>query len=265
MARAPKANLPTYAALHAAKTGKASDKWSSYLPAYDRLFAPHRRAGVNILEIGVQNGGSLEVLGKYFADAGVIIGCDIDPLCANLVYDDPRLHVVVASITSQSAYDQITALAPEFDIIIDDGSHTSADIGNAFINYFPLLRPGGVFIIEDTHTLYRSNYGGGLLDPASAQQFFKALTDIINYEFWMSERSVEEMMRGYFQDGQPPAFIGEGWVDRVEFSNSMIVIHKALRAGHAKLGERVVSGMEFAVDVRAKMGASGFESLDIAR
>jgi hypothetical protein len=260
MARSPKDSLQTYAALHAAKTGKASDKWSSYLPAYDRLFAPHRRPGVNILEIGVQNGGSLEVLGQYFSKAEVIIGCDIDPLCANLVYDDPRLHVVVGSINSQSAYDRITALAPAFDIIIDDGSHLSLDIGNAFVDYFPLLRPGGVFIIEDTHTLYTPGYGGGLLDPASAQQFFKALTDIVNYEFWMGELDANEFLRGFFQDGRPPAFIAEGWVDRIEFSNSMIVVHKALKAGHAKLGARVVSGGEFAVDMRAKNGASGFEN-----
>jgi hypothetical protein len=51
----------TYAQLHHAHRGKSSDKWESYLRTYERLFTPIRDARINIVEIGVQNGGSLEV------------------------------------------------------------------------------------------------------------------------------------------------------------------------------------------------------------
>ena len=74
----------TYAQLHHAHRGKSSDKWESYLRTYERLFTPIRDARINIVEIGVQNGGSLEVLGQYFRNAACIMGCDINPLCANL-------------------------------------------------------------------------------------------------------------------------------------------------------------------------------------
>ena len=46
--------------------GKISDKWSSYLDEWDRVFAPIREKRCRLLEIGIQNGGSLEIWSKYF-------------------------------------------------------------------------------------------------------------------------------------------------------------------------------------------------------
>lgn len=45
--------------IHQKKMGKVSDKWSSYLPFYDELFEKYRTQNLNLLEIAVQNGGSL--------------------------------------------------------------------------------------------------------------------------------------------------------------------------------------------------------------
>jgi len=61
---APQHPLPmrTIETLHRQKkTGKVSDKWDSYLPIYDRLFGPRKDDAIGLLEIGVQNGGSLEI------------------------------------------------------------------------------------------------------------------------------------------------------------------------------------------------------------
>ncbi|MEI8210365.1 MAG: hypothetical protein WCG16_14235, partial [Methylococcales bacterium] len=49
--------------------GKVSDKWSIYLYEYSRLFETYRNRPVRLLEIGVQNGGSLEIWGQYFVNA----------------------------------------------------------------------------------------------------------------------------------------------------------------------------------------------------
>ena len=47
--------------LHKKKQGKVSDKWASYLVLYERIFEGFRGAPqFSMLEIGVQNGGSLE-------------------------------------------------------------------------------------------------------------------------------------------------------------------------------------------------------------
>jgi len=58
-------------ALYQAHQGKVSDKWGSYLQSYNDLFASYSNQPVRILEIGIQNGGSLEIWAKYFPNAEV--------------------------------------------------------------------------------------------------------------------------------------------------------------------------------------------------
>ncbi|TIN50291.1 MAG: class I SAM-dependent methyltransferase, partial [Mesorhizobium sp.] len=64
-----------------------SDKWSIYLSTYDHIFSEYRDRPVRILEVGVQNGGSLEIWQKYFPNAEIIVGCDVNLACGNLVFD----------------------------------------------------------------------------------------------------------------------------------------------------------------------------------
>lgn len=230
------------AALHRGKTGKVSDKWSSYLAYYDRLFLPWRDNPVRLLEIGVQNGGSLETWARYFHAAAILVGCDIDPRCAALRYEDPRITVVVGDANGEDARQRIAALAPQFDIVIDDGSHRSADIIQAFVGYFPRLAPGGVYVVEDTHCLYMDDFGGGLLNEAAAHAFFKRLTDVVNFQFWSGQATLNTHLHTFFGLKETPAFILDGWIDAIEFRNSLIVVHKAGTPGHDKLGDRVMVG-----------------------
>ena len=82
----------TLTQIHCENTGKVSDKWSSYVQYYDQIFLPLKLEQINILEIGVQNGGSLETWAQYFPNAAHIIGCDIDPSCEQLTYTEERIH-----------------------------------------------------------------------------------------------------------------------------------------------------------------------------
>ncbi len=239
--------MDTYAEIHRNHKGKGSDKWEIYLSAYDRLFRNLRDKKIKVVEVGVQNGGSLEVLSKYFTNAEKIVGCDINSLCANLKYEDPRISVFVGDVNTQDVYAQIVREVGPMDIFVDDGSHRSIDIITAFVNYFPMVVPGGLYIIEDTHALYWDAWGGGILNGKSAQQLFKALTDVINFEHWQSDLSLSTLLSTFFPKQMVPAFITEGWVESIEFLNSMIVIHKSKTATHSKLGARVIVGEEFAV------------------
>ena len=117
--------------VHSEQQGKVSDKWLRYLDIYEAAFANIRDQPVRILEIGVQNGGSLEVSAKYFPRAIAIIGCDINPECAKLRYNNDRIKLVIGDAFSASAEREIVAHSAEFDIIIDDGSHKSSDISSA--------------------------------------------------------------------------------------------------------------------------------------
>jgi hypothetical protein len=240
--------MQNYTEIHLNHTGKSSDKWESYLPVYDRLFSPFRDNSVNILQIGVHNGGSLEVLAKYFRQAVHIIGSDTNPSCGDLKYDDPRISIVVGNINTQEVLDSITSKLQAIDLLIDDGSHTSADVVATFVNYFQLVSPGGLYIIEDTHSLYWEAAGGGVLRGHSAQQLFKLLTDVVNLEHWQRDLPLNTYLSTFFLADAIPDVIAEGWVEGIEFLNSLIVVRKARRASHAKLGSPLVVGAEFPVE-----------------
>jgi len=230
--------------VHRIKTGKTSDKWASYLTYYDELFGPLRHQPVSLLEIGVQNGGSQETWAEYFKEAQLFVGCDIDPKCAELRYADPRIHIVVGDANAAPAFQKIAALSTRFDIVIDDGSHTSNDILRSFINYFPLLKPGGTFVIEDSCCLYMDGYGGGLLNEQNAYAFFKRLIDVVNFQFWRNDLSINNYLRTHFDLRSTPPFILDGWVNSIEFRNSIITVKKALTPTHDKLGERIIAGTD---------------------
>jgi cephalosporin hydroxylase len=163
--------------IYAEHRGKVSDKWSAYLTEYDRIFQEYREKPVKLLEIGVQNGGSLEAWSRYFPNALKIVGCDIDPKCASLGYEDPRIAVVIGDANSDDAQAAILEHAPALDIIIDDGSHRSSDVIKSFARYFPYLTNGGVYAVEDLHCSYWKEFQGGLYDPFSSVTFFKRLAD----------------------------------------------------------------------------------------
>lgn len=240
--------MAAYVEIHKAHKGKSSDKWESYFPVYERLFSPFRHGEINVLEIGVQNGGSLEVLSDYFYKASHVVGCDINPLCGELKFADPRISVVIGDINSPEVISALANKLKPIHLLIDDGSHVSFEIINAFINYFPLVAPGGVYLIEDTHCLYWEELGSGILRSTSAQRLFKLLTDVLNYEHWQKDVTLEAWLSSFFFKSGVPAFIAEGWVESIEFLNSIIVIHKAKHGSHSKLGSRAVVGTEFSVE-----------------
>ncbi len=230
--------------LYAGHTGKVSDKWSLYLSEYDRLLAEYRSKPVRLLEIGIQNGGSLEIWSSYFSQAIALIGCDINPDCAVLRYDDPRIAVIVGDANAPDVGAQVLQRSPQFDIVIDDGSHRSSDIIKSFALYFPHIADGGVFIAEDLHCSYWSEFEGGLFDPYSAITFFKRLADVINHEHWGVARAPSVVLRGIFArygcavDAQVLL-----QVHSVEFINSICVVRKKA-AGANVLGQRVIAGSQ---------------------
>jgi hypothetical protein len=116
----------------------------NYLPTYEQFFAPARHGVITLLELGVQDGYSLRTWREYFTKA-TIVGVDCGPplnhrLPNTFVYQcdqaDPRLPGLLARHCP-------------LDIIIDDASHLSVNTIASFRLLWPLLAPGGVYIIED--------------------------------------------------------------------------------------------------------------------
>jgi hypothetical protein len=222
--------------------GKTSDKWSMYLDEYNRLFDAHREQPVRLLEIGVQNGGSLEIWSKFFSNAKKIIGCDINPDCAQLQFDDPKIAVVVADANTDEAERHILELSPAFDLIIDDGSHHSADIVRSFARYFSHVSDGGLYVAEDLHCSYWQDFDGGIFHPYSSIAFFKRLADVINHEHWGVDKTRCELLSSFnCENNGVLDDLTLAHIHSIEFINSMCVIRKAQLDDNI-LGNRLIVG-----------------------
>lgn len=238
--------------------GKVSDKWSLYLDEYDRLLSGRRNDDINLLEIGIQNGGSMEIWADYFPLALNLIGCDINPDCQRLRYADERVSVVVGDANLDATEARILALARRFDVIIDDGSHLSSDIVKSFVRYFPHLAEGGIFIVEDLHCSYWREFEGGLFDPDSSIKFLQALADVTNHEHWGVSRSRADFLDS-FARRYGVSFNEEllAQVHSIEFVNSLCVIRKRPPVSNV-LGPRIIVGEDelVASDVKHYHGSS---------
>jgi cephalosporin hydroxylase len=153
-------NTPTFTELFMAHTGNVSSKWVHYLEVYERYFSPYRSKPCKILEIGVQNGGSLQLYKKYFPFAEKIVGIDIDPNSKNAEADN--IFVEIGSQADVDFLAEVNDTHGPFDIVIDDGSHVFEHQIASFEALFPLASSTAVYIVEDVHTSYLPDFGGVL-------------------------------------------------------------------------------------------------------
>ena len=107
-------------------TGKKITKWTHYFPVYEKHFKPLTDRPIKILEIGILNGGSLQMWKEYFGENISIVGLDIGSHCKN--YEESQINVEIGSQYDSIVLDDLIYKYKNFDIIIDDGSHISEHI-----------------------------------------------------------------------------------------------------------------------------------------
>lgn len=230
---------------YSSHTGKVSDKWESYLYTYDEILQPYKNKPISLLEIGVQNGGSLEIWEKFFLKGSKFIGMDIDPKCMSLKYKSNKVNVLIGDASQKKSIKKVTDKISSFDIIIDDGSHFNKHMIQSFCLYFPYLKKDGIYVIEDMHTSYWFSHGGHVNHPFSAISFFKNLSDIINYEFWGKDKELRQsVLIPFFKEYNCTISEKElSNIHSIKFLNSMCVIEK--KTGDQNLlGKRIVRGKE---------------------
>ncbi len=131
-------------------TDKSSEV-HDYLNLYERRFRGLRDEAFVMIEVGVLQGASLRMWGEYFPKAR-IVGIDYDPECARHERDN-----VSARIGDASNVDFLFDVVHEFGkplLVIDDGSHRWDHQILLLQTLFPLLRPGGFFVVEDLDTSF---------------------------------------------------------------------------------------------------------------
>lgn len=120
------------------------DTIHSYLPEYETLLQRYKDIPFNMMEVGIQRGGSILAWLKAFPKV-TLIGVDCQKSVT--INGCDRYTELITN-----AYDDefMTLIKPgSLDFIIDDGSHAFNDIRFACENYPKLLKPGGTLVVED--------------------------------------------------------------------------------------------------------------------
>lgn len=157
---------------------KRLHKWVHYFDIYERHLARFRGKSPVMLEIGVMGGGSLAMWKEYFGPGTRIIGLDINPECK--AHEAQDIEVFIGSQDDPALIDAIFAKYPEVDIVLDDGSHIMKHMIASFELIYNRVKPNGVYMVEDTHTCYWEEYGGGVRREGSFMEFVKHKLDEIN-------------------------------------------------------------------------------------
>ena len=180
-----------------------SDKGSAkhrYTELYNMLFQPYRNAPINFLEMGLQIGGpelghsqdrattdlpSVRMWLEFFTRAQ-IWGLDVSDFSW---FSDDRFSFVRCDMDARVNIAAAAHRMPPMDIMIDDASHASHHQQFGFLELFPRLNDGGLYIIEDlrwqpapyerpgitkTADLFQSYVQTGVFqhsDPATAEAF----------------------------------------------------------------------------------------------
>lgn len=172
-------------------------KWFHYFEIYDIFFSKFRGKEVSILEIGVDNGGSLQMWKEYFGPNAKIYGVDIVAECKQ--FEEEQIKILIGSQEDANFWDNVKTLLPKFDIIIDDGGHSMNQQIKTYECMFSHLNDGGIYLCEDTHTSYlEPNYwGGGYKNPNSFIEYSKNLIDYI-HSWYNSEMSHHDDPKNIF-------------------------------------------------------------------
>jgi SAM-dependent methyltransferase len=178
--------------------GRLIQKWHHYFEIYHRHFAPFRGRSPVVLEIGVLQGGSLQMWREYFGAGAQIVGIDVDPRCKQ--FEEAQIRVMTGDQADRAFLAEVKRQLARIDIVIDDGGHRMDQQIASFEELYPHLQPRGVYLCEDTHSSYMQRYEGGYGKAATFVEYSKALIDRLHA--WYSEQpevfKVDELTRSTY-------------------------------------------------------------------
>jgi len=155
-------------------------KLDNYIDEYWRLFGSIRHEIKNVLEIGVAQGFALAMWKEFFPNA-MFYGLDKKPHLKEM-HECERVEMFTGSQGDPAILNKIKKLGCIFDIIFDDGSHQVKHQIFTANQLFPLVKPGGVYIIEDLHTSYMPGYGGKM-GTTTCVEWLKSMLDEVNHQW----------------------------------------------------------------------------------
>ena len=194
--------------------GRLLDKWLHYFDVYHRHFARFRGRDCTIVEIGIYHGGSLQMWKDYFGPQARIVGVDIDPRVRE--YAEPQVEIEVGDQADRGFLRALRDKVGRIDVLIDDGGHRMEQQRATFEELYTAVADDGVILVEDCHTSYWQDFGGGYRHPQSFVEFMKGLVDQINA--WHSRDA----------HSFPPSVFTRT-ADSIHFYDSICVVEKRVR------------------------------------
>ena len=168
----------------------------NYIQSYESFFSNLSDKNIVLLELGIDQGGSLLMWRDFFKN-GTIIGLDR----AKVSIEDSTQRIKCF----QGEQDDIQLLnkisqkyAPQgFDIIIDDCSHIGEITRNSFWYLFDNhLKPGGIYSIEDWGTGYWNSWPDGRSYQWSKKKRIKTFHKIARIFFRKMFRRIKSLDYG---------------------------------------------------------------------
>lgn len=151
---------------------------------------PKRSFKGRLLEIGVMDGASLAMWAEYYPNAE-IVGVDIFDKSHVQI---PGVEVLQLDATDTAALEKLGS----FDIIVDDGSHKTADQQASFEHlYLNQLNPKGYYIIEDLHTSFMPSY---VNSKRNTIEYLKHA--MLEYKFFQRDKKDNDSMTCIIRAGQ---------------------------------------------------------------
>jgi SAM-dependent methyltransferase len=140
------------------KNGTDKSTKHKYHEIYEPLFEPNKDNEINFLEVGVWKGHGMAAFLDYFSKAevyGVDIFTRITPEEVP-IFNHERAHWVKGNSLEPSITSLLRSeFGVEFDYILDDGAHYPEANMLTFRHMSPLLKSGGLYIIEDVFPIER--------------------------------------------------------------------------------------------------------------
>jgi hypothetical protein len=204
--------MDTLREIYEKHNGRFLNKWDNYIDVYDKFFQGYRNKEITFLEIGIAHGGSLEMWRNYFGDKATLIGVDVNPETKK--FEEGNTKVFIGSQEDVQFLNTLKTQIPKVDILLDDGGHTMNQQITTFKAMFEHVKDTGLYVCEDLHTSYWSEYGGGFKKKNTFIEFSKNLIDFLHG--WHARESDKPKMDNLFTRS----------IYGVHYYDSMVVIEK---------------------------------------
>ncbi|MEA2226626.1 MAG: hypothetical protein QOF04_256 [Solirubrobacteraceae bacterium] len=162
-------------------------KFRHYFEIYHRHFAKFVGREVNVVEIGIYSGGSLNMWKSYFGAGCHIHGVDIQEACRAYEGEDVSVHI--GDQADPAFWADFRRQVPKVDIVIDDGGHLVDQQIATLEALLPHISPGGVYMCEDVggiHNRFQAYVSGlsrNLASSFQATDFNQVVHSVHSYPF----------------------------------------------------------------------------------